>query len=212
VIQRATKFIRAIPLQAIDVYKLSLSAFLIFLVNFSSGQKRQPNSIGFLPDTTINSVLKLLDPSSIRKSIGDQASKMIEDEGPVRVQITNKRGDKYLILYQLPGANENSFNEFEVGLIKSHNESFRPSLFKSFSTECGVRLGITMDSLIMLKGSHFVSSTIKGRTVLTYKIAEQGNKVGKNSILNRYNMPEYRAEYYFINLRLVKFVFGFPNP
>jgi hypothetical protein len=212
VIQRATKCIRTIPLQANDIYKLALSAFLIFLVNFTSGQKRQAFGKSFLPDTTINSVLKLLDPSSIRKSIGNQRSKMIEDEGPVRVQITNKRGDEFLILYQSEGANENSFNEFEVGLIKSHNKPFRPSLFESFSTECGVHLGITKDSLIMLKGSDFVSSTINGRMVLTYKISEQGNKVSNNSILNRYNMPEYRAAYYFLNLRLVKFVFGFPNP
>ncbi len=69
-----------------------------------------------------------------------------------------------------------------------------------------------MDSLIMLKGSHFVSSTIKGQTVLTYKLVEQGDKFAENNILNRYNMPEYRAEYYFVDSRLVKFVFGFPNP
>jgi hypothetical protein len=194
------------------IYRLSLSVSLVFLVNFSFGQKHQSNSRGFLPDTTVNFVLKLLNPPSIRKAIGSQAGKIIEDEKPTRVQLTNKSGKEYLILYHSDGSNVNSFSEFEVGLIKSPDKSFKPSTFETFFTECGIHLGITMDSLIMLKGSHLVSSKIKGQTVLTYKLVEQGNKFAENNILNRYNMPEYRAEYYFVDSRLVKFVFGFPNP
>ena len=143
--------------------------------------------------------MKLLNPASIRKAIGSQAGKMIEDEKPTRVQFTNKSGEEYLILYHSDGSNVNSFSEFEVGLIKSPDKSFKSGTFETFFTEGGIHLGITMDSLIMLKGNHFVGSTIKGQTVLTYKLVEQGNKFAKNNILNRYNMPEYRAEYHFVD-------------
>jgi hypothetical protein len=33
----------------------------------------------------------------------------------------------------------------------------------------------------------------------------------RNDFLKKYNMPVYRAEYYFKDSKLVKFIFGFPN-
>jgi hypothetical protein len=190
---------------------LSLTLCIFFLLSNAVAQTNRPNSNKFIPDTTINFVLKLLNPASIRKVIGSQAGKMIQDEKPTRVQLTNRSGKEYLILYHSSGSNVNSFSEFEVGLIESPDKSFKPSKFGIFFTECGIHLGMAIDSLIALKGNQYLKTAINTQTVLTYKI-EENEKDGKSDILGRYNMPEYEAEYHFKNSRLVKYIFGFPNP
>ena len=162
------KSIRATSLPVISRYVILLS--YISLSNFAFGQNNLLNKKAFVPDTTINSVLKLLNAGSIRRSIGDQRAKMIEDEKAVRVQLISKRGNEYLILYQLPGSRWNTFNEFEVGSIKSHDSSYKPSSFSSFSTESGISLGMTMDSLIALKGRRYSKSITGDRTALIYRL------------------------------------------
>lgn len=186
-----------------------LFAFCLFLLKDGLGQTGPRSSESRLPDTMVNGVLKLLDAPSIRRSIGDQSKRIVEGEGPARVQLVSKDGKEYLILYQLPGSSYNSFNEFEVGLMRSGTRSFHPSLFSSFFTESGIRLGMSLDSLVAVKGVHFAKTVKKGQTVLTYKLEEHDKG---SAILRRYNMPEYEATYYFVNSRLIRFVFGFPNP
>ena len=208
--QTAIKYIKTLQ-RLKNKHILSLVLCMCFIFSYASGQTGRLNSNKYIPDTTVNFVLQLLNPASIRKAIGSQAGKMIQDEKPTRVQLTNKSGKEYLILYHSSGSNVNSFSEFEVGLIKSPDKSFKPSKFVTFFTECGIHLGMTMDSLIALKGKQFLKTAINSQTVLTYKI-EENEKGGKPDILMRYNMPEYKAEYHFINFRLVKFVFGFPEP
>jgi hypothetical protein len=207
--QMVTKNIKATNLRVTCRFLILLS--YIVINNFAFGQNDLLNKKPFIPDTTINSVLKLLNAGSIRRSIGDQTAKMIEDEKAVRVQLINKRGNEYLILYQLPGSSWNTFNEFEVSSIKIHHSSYKLTSFSSFSTESWVSLGMSMDSLIMIKGNRYSRLMTGDQTVLIYKLQENENDTNV-SILERYNMPEYKATYYFINSRLVKFIFGFPNP
>ena len=207
--QMAIRYIKATGLPVTKTIFVALNCFL--LGNYVFGQNDLSNQKRFVPDTSINSVLKLLNPASIRIAIGDQKTKMIEDEKAVRVQLTNKRGNQYFILYQLPASNWNTFNEFEIGSIKSHDGSFGLSSFASFVTESGIRLGITIDSLINIKGNGYRKSTNGDSVVLVYRLQENG-KSSTPSILRRYNMPEYKAAYFFSKSKLIKFIFGFPNP
>src|SRR5580692_7115445 len=190
---------------------LSLTCCICFIFSHAVAQTNVSIDNKYIPDTTLNLVLKLFDPASIRNAIGSQSGKMIVDEGPTRVQLTNKSGKEYLILYHSDGSNINSFGEFEVGWTRSTGKSFRSTRFVTFFTESGIRLGMAMDSLIALKGKNFLRSSSDGQIVLTYNI-EENLKDGNVELLKRYNMPKYQAEYYFINSKLVKFIFGFPAP
>jgi hypothetical protein len=136
---------------------------------------------------------------------------MIDDDKGTHVQLVSSGGSEYLILYQLPASAWNSFCEFEVGTNKSSGSAPQPSKFKSFSTENGVTLGMTIDSLMAIKGTKCSKSITGDSVILTYKLEEK-DKNPNVRILERYNMPEYKASYYFIKSRLVKFIFGFPNP
>ncbi len=76
-----------------------------------------------------------------------------------------------------------------------------------FSTESGIALGMSKDRLTAIKGkSHQVIRRGNAET-LHYTISDPGN-----SFLRRYNMPLYRAEYRFVNDKLIRFAFGFEYP
>ena len=99
---------------------LLLSSFIV-----SDAQNLHSKENTFIPDTTINKKLILLNSQSIERNIDDQTDKLIQDEAPSRVQFTNKRNSEYLILYHVAGSNCNSFNEFEIGLLKRINKKFK---------------------------------------------------------------------------------------
>jgi len=182
--------------------------FLLLISGAAMGQRPTAARPAMSMDTTVNNTLRLIDAASIRQSIGDQRKNMIEDEQATRIQLANKTNTEYLILYHLDGANGNSFNEFEVGALKAKRKGFKTTSFASFSTESGVHVGMTQDSLVALKGQKYKRSVEKGNIVLKYRITD---KHAVNNILTRYNMPIYDAEYVFRDGKLIKFTFGFPN-
>lgn len=173
-----------------------------------SGQQIAGTEVEGVFDTTVNAKLKLLDPASIREIIGDQRKNIIEDQQASRVQLTNKTNSEYLILYHLDGANGNSFNEFEVGRLMGNHNAFKTTMITSFYTESGVHLGMSVDSLMALKGKTFKRTDAKENTTLSYRVTDTH---ALHSILKRYNMPFYEAHYFFKENKLIKFVFGFPN-
>ena len=65
---------------------------------------------------------------------------------------------------------------------------------------------MTVDEVVRVKGRKYVQTREGGRMVLRYKLSRE------KGILRRYNMPEYEASYSFEAGKLVRFVFGFPNP
>ncbi|HEX9514091.1 MAG TPA: hypothetical protein VF939_26550 [Puia sp.] len=185
------------------------TCIILILGQFTSmGQQIPTGKAGGVMDTTVNNTLKLLDPASIRQNIGDQRRNFIEDEQATRVQFANKTNNEYLILYHLDGSNANSFNEFEIGALNTKKRSFKTTTFPSFYTESGVHVGMTMDSLIAIKGKKFKRTDQKGNIVLTYRVTD---KHVANHILTRYNMPIYEAQYFFRGNKLIKFIFGFPD-
>jgi hypothetical protein len=176
---------------------------IILLVSVDTNGQQNKDCVN-VPDTSINKVFFLLDEISIIKNIGDQRGKLIEDEKPSRVQLKNKTGTQYLILYHLNGANANSFNMFEVGYILRKNETFLDTKFIYFFSQNGIKLGISKNELVKIKGSNYTRKYQNDFEIIKYKIEN-------NQFLQRYNMPIYISEYHFKDDKLVKFIFGLPN-
>ena len=82
----------------------------------------------------------------------DQTGKLIEDERETRIQFTNSDQSEFLTLYHLDGANANSFNEFEVRKATEIEKSVSSIRNKTFVTESGIKLGMTQQQLIAIKG------------------------------------------------------------
>jgi hypothetical protein len=178
---------------------------LLFLSFNSFAQKR------FLPDTTINRKILLLNSESIIKSIGDQKENKFEDEGLPRVYFINQMEGTYVILYGQPGSNANKFAYFEVGLVSNLNGKICGTYSKKFrkaKTESGVQLGITSQKVFSIKGRGYKREKIGNQIKYSYSL----RKPQAINFLNRYNMPTYSAEYFFEKNKLVKFRFGFDYP
>lgn len=186
--------------------KYLLIVISILTVLNACSQSKQENRNKFIPDTTVNKELKLLHSKSIELAIGDQTGKLIEDEEASRIQFRNTGNNQYLTLYHLSGSNVNSFNKFEIGVLKEKSNLYQPIKFDFFETESGIRIGIGLKELIRIKGKDYTKAIKNGFVVINY-----GIKNGKNIFLKNYNMPVYNAEYYFKNDKLEKFSFGFPN-
>jgi hypothetical protein len=190
-----------------ETNKSMKSTFLIMILVFSiSSVHSQGSKDSFIPDTTINGRLKVLNSTSIERYLGSQKGMLIEDERASRVQYVNVAKSTYLILYHLNGANANSFNKFEIGRVKVGTESFRQTTYKVFTSESGIKIGMKLNALLKIKGRKFNKSVEDGFVIVKYQIKEEGN-----IFLKKYKMPVYEAEYYFQNGKLEKFVFGFPN-
>jgi len=186
--------------------KKFITLSFVFSISFGLIGQQKNQVIYFNPDTSINNKIKLLDKESILNAIGDQSGKLIIDEKESRIQLMNKTGNQYLILYHLGGGNANSFNEFEVGNLKAGNESFKKMDFEYFFSNNNIKLGITKKCLIFIHGTRYKKKITMGNEILEYRIMGVNNK-----FLLRYNMPIYVATYYFKDDKLIRFRFGLPN-
>jgi len=77
-------------------------------------------------------------------------------------------------------------------------------VFEYFFTSDKIKLGITKNNLIAIKGNNYKIKKKNYNEILEYRIEN-------NKFISRYNMPIYIATYYFNNNKLIKFRFGFPN-
>jgi hypothetical protein len=189
-------------------YRL-LTILLVCCMLAARGQKASLWRQTWVPDTSVNGSLKLLDPASIREKLGDQHGKLIEDEGPDRIQLANRSRTEYLILYHSNGSNANAFSEFEIGIFPAGGASFRATTFLTFRSRSSIPLGMRLDSFVAIRGKADTIYVNSGCKVLHYETEDVHFGQG---ILRRYNMPYYEESYYFRQGRLVKFLFGFPNP
>ena len=182
-----------VELQAIKYINMKNIIIYIFflLVVQANGQPSQKYNF-FIPDTSINKVINLLDAASIINTLGNQNKNLIEDEKPSRIQLKNRNGSQYLIMYHLNGSNSNSFNLFEFGYLYHRNKKFTKTIFEKFSTQEGIELGISKEKLTKIKGAEFATKYNNKIEIIEYNIDKYNSP-----FLLRYNMPLYRAKYYF---------------
>lgn len=111
---------------------------------------------------------------------------------------------QWMLLRHHAGDIEHSYMEFEV---KAAGPDTRPLKLpaKEFVSGRGVRLGMAKADVVRLFGPCFKVTKTGNSELLRYEITDENPAA---PILARSNMPQYYAEYEFVNGRLVRFRFG----
>lgn len=164
-----------------------------------------------VPDTTINDKLKLNNYGSIEFFTKDYKYVKTIDrirESPVAA-FTNSNDTEYLLASQYEGSTKNSYSLFEIGYVKDAKLkiAFNNVDEKTFQTESGIHLGMSLKDLIQLKGNDYKIVAQKD-TVVTYRI----NDYNKSKFLKKYSMPGYFIECHIKNSQISNFIFGFDYP
>jgi hypothetical protein len=177
-------------------------------VGVKSNQKLG-NKNKFIPDTTVNNILHLNNfESSVRflSSINELTPIEKERESPILL-LTDRTHSKYLLLYQFEGATLSSFSKFEIINATSYFPESNPTetIYEDFVTESGLKLNMSMEEVIVMKGNNFVRDN---NSRIIYRVDADI----ESNFLKRYNMPGYSMECDFKEGRLYKLVFGFDYP
>ena len=159
---------------------------------------------GQVVDSSINNIC-LKNASSVIKATGGPMDYADTGKSLPDVYISSKDMTQYLRMELFPGSSRNEFSLFEVGYVKNKKQEMRPSDYRDFMTESGIKLGLSRAAVIKIKGTDYKSEASATKEVIKYKI-------NKGPFLQRYNMPVYYAMYTFINGVLEQFGFGFEYP
>lgn len=182
----------------------------LFLVLLITGCTTPGNGISpkFIPDMTVNEVLKLKDYRSVENTLGDIMGKADSNASLPDIYFESGLSKQYLRLIFFPGDAKNSFSRIEIGEKSADKKYIELKKIATFKTESGIVIGSSLSFVIATKGSEFTKYTTKGIIVLSYKIKD----FAKSSFLARYNMPSYTADYYFKQGKLFKMSYGFDYP
>lgn len=156
-----------------------------------------------MPDISVNDI-KLSDTTTVVLGYSDLKYNVIEDKEELPYVIfTNENKTEILKLYLFYGTKRNEFYQAEISPYDKKTVP-NPTKYKNFSTESGIKLGISKKGLIKIKGNNFVETN----HVLRYEISEYE----KSHFLEKYNLSIYFAEYTFDQDKLNKIYFGFEYP
>lgn len=159
----------------------------------------------FVPDISVNEKLLLNDYGSLQKFYPKVNSlKLIEfiRETPIII-FCNVSKNEYLYAYQYEGNLKNEFSCFEIGYCDEEIKNYAHCDYKSFVTESGLQLGLTLEEVEKIKGKNYTKQGNK----ITYLI-EDSDSV----FLRNYNMPGYFLECILQQNKVVKIKFGFVYP
>lgn len=172
-------------------------------------QQKEKAEIMFHPDSSIYATLYLEDPSSTIKVLGDIMSLVDADKDLPDAFYKNQNGQEYLQVVFFPGNEANSISQFNVGYLNdlANPESISPIQLDRFQTESGIKLGLSKQEVILIKGGSYQEEKTNGELKLSYQVIDT-----KSPFLKRYNMPVYIAEYWFKDGKLTNYKFGFEYP
>lgn len=172
------------------------------------------DSAAVRPDTTINRKLVLEDYTSAEIFYSKiQTTDLVENlrSSPVMI-FSNAGNNQYLLAYQYEGNTRNTFSSFEIGYVKYLEPNVHRKMShldeKSFETESGLSLGLSVEDVIKVKGNSFKKDATSNGMRLTYRIED----ASASPFLKRYNMPGYFIEVVFKENKAVKILFGFDYP
>lgn len=182
---------------------LLIIKLLIILVSLLGCAKNETYRDNIVPDISINDI-KLSDTTAVVLGYSDLKYNIIEDKEVLPYAIfTNENKTEILKLYLFYGTKRNEFYQAEISPYDKKTIS-NPTKYKNFSTESGIKLGISKKDLIKIKGNNFVETN----HILRYEISDYEN----SHFLEKYNLPIYFAEYTFDQDKLCKIYFGFEYP
>ena len=182
---------------------LLIIKLLIILVSVLGCAKNETYKENIVPDISVNDI-KLSDTAAVVLGYSDLKYNIIEDKEVLPYAIfTNENKTEILKLYLFYGTKRNEFYQVEISPYDKKTVP-NPTKYKNFSTESGIKLGISKKDLIKIKGNNFVETN----HVLRYEISDYE----KSRFLEKYNLPIYFAEYTFDQDKLSKIYFGFEYP
>ena len=182
---------------------LLIIKLLIILVSVLGCAKNETYRDNIVPDISVNNI-KLSDTTAVVLGYSDLKYNVIEGKEELPYVIfTNENKTEVLKLYLFYGTKRNEFYQAEISPYDKKTIS-NPTKYKNFSTESGIKLGISKKNLIKIKGNNFTETN----HVLRYEISDYE----KSHFLEKYNMPIYFAEYTFDQDKLCKIHFGFEYP
>ena len=182
---------------------LLIIKLLIILVSLLDCAKNETYRDNIVPDISVNDI-KLSDTTAVVLGYSDLKYNVIEGKEALPYAIfTNENKTEILKLYLFYGTKRNEFYQAEISPYDKKTIS-NPTKYKNFSTESGIKLGISKKNLIKIKGNNFVETN----HVLRYEISDYE----KSHFLEKYNLPIYFAEYTFDQDKLSKIYFGFEYP
>ena len=182
---------------------LLIIKLLIILVSVLGCAKNETYKDNIVPDISVNDI-KLSDTTTVVLGYSDLKYNVIEDKEELPYVIfTNENKTEILKLYLFYGTKKNEFYQAEISPYDKKIVP-NPTKYANFSTEGGIKLGISKKDLIKIKGNNFVETN----HVLRYEISDYE----KSHFLEKYNMPIYFAEYTFDQDKLCKIYFGFEYP
>lgn len=162
----------------------------------------------FKPDTLINGILTLHSKNSSERFYPKITSEQLVHfvrESPVYI-FSNQDDDEYLLAFQYEGGTENEFSCFEIGYtndLEKRDEKISTD-HKRFELESGLKLGLSTEELIKIKGENYTKEDDK----IIYRL----NDYKSSKFLKRHNMPAYFLECTLKNDRIDKIKFGFDYP
>jgi hypothetical protein len=165
------------------------------------------------PDTTINRKLFLEDYTSAERFYAKiETAEFIERIRSSAVMVfSNAATNQYLLAYQYEGDTKNAFSCFEIGYMKNLEPAGRGKMNrvneKSFQTESGLALGLSLEAVVKAKGKGFKKTGTGNSITLTYRIEDAASP-----FLQRYSMPGYFMEFVLKENKVVKILFGFDYP
>ena len=179
---------------------LLIIKLLIILVSVLGCAKNETYKDNIVPDISVDDI-KLSDTTAVVLGYSDLKYNVIEDKEVLPYAIfTNENKTEILKLYLFYGTKRNEFYQVEISPYDKKTVP-NPTKYKNFSTESGIKLGISKKDLIKIKGNNFVEIN----HVLRYEISDYE----KSHFLGKYNLPIYFAEYTFDQDKLCKIYFGF---
>ena len=179
---------------------LLIIKLLIILVSVLGCAKNETYKENIVPDISVNDI-KLSDTAAVVLGYSDLKYNIIEDKEVLPYAIfTNENKTEILKLYLFYGTKRNEFYQVEISPYDKKTVP-NPTKYKNFSTESGIKLGISKKDLIKIKGNNFVETN----NILWYEISDYE----KSHFLEKYNLPIYFAEYTFDQDKLRKIYFGF---
>lgn len=181
--------------------------YLILLLLSLSCNGQKPNRLkSFTPDISISKI-NLLDTLNIESFLGQNVMSNLQGGVMKSASFSNQHQDETLEVIFHPGSNLNEFSEFRV--FKSIANGNNPKVdTQNFITESCVSLNMSIKNLLRIKGKPTSEKTLDTLTVYEYVISDYKT----SNFLKKYNLPFYRARYYFEDLILVRFEFGFDYP
>lgn len=128
----------------------------------------------------------------------------------IEVVLINKIDSSYLIMTHYPGDDIGKMSLFEVGYLINMDKSILSSYNETSSTlltNNNTTLGMPMDNIITLQGMPDSISMQNNYTIFHY-IEDDPESI----ILKKYNEYIYFIEYWFIDNKLSRMIFGFEYP